>query len=185
MIGIHSRDSAKTFLTAFHQIHEYPYRSYQIMNITISTHHLRYISGNLKVCTLCADLHIKGFPLSHTALTLSGTHLKKILKSFAVIVLGIDLLLIFGMTLVSSDPNLREFERLVLSISWKYFLLLCLIITITVCHLPFADDLILASETPSGLQKLIYDLEEFCKQWHMEVNLSKTSISIFNSKFQL
>ena len=56
-----------------------------------------------------ADLHDKGFPLSHTALTLSGTHLKKILKSFAVIVLGIDLLLIFGMTLVSSDPNLRGY----------------------------------------------------------------------------
>ena len=49
----------------------------------------------------------------------------------------------------------------------------------------FADDLILASETPSGLQKLINGLEEFCKQWHMEVNLSKTSISIFNKKFQI
>ena len=54
--------------------------------------------------------------------------------------------------------------------------------TITVCHLLFADDLILASETPSGLQKLINGLEEFCKHWHMEVNLSKTSISIFNKK---
>ena len=52
--------------------------------------------------------------------------------------------------------------------------------TITVCHLLFADDLILASETPSGLQKLINGLEEFCKHWHMEVNLSKTSISILN-----
>ena len=51
--------------------------------------------------------------------------------------------------------------------------------TITVCHMLFADDLILASETPSGLQKLINGLEEFCKQWHLEVNLSKTSISIF------
>ena len=57
--------------------------------------------------------------------------------------------------------------------------------TITVCHMLFADDLILASETPSGLQKLINGLEEFCKQWHMEVNLSKTSISIFNKKFQI
>ena len=34
--------------------------------------------------------------------------------------------------------------------------------TITVCHMLFADDLILASETPSGLQKLINGLEEFC-----------------------
>ena len=54
--------------------------------------------------------------------------------------------------------------------------------TITVCHLLFAGDLIFASETPSGLQKLIHGLDEFFKQWHMEVNLSKTSISILIKK---
>ena len=57
--------------------------------------------------------------------------------------------------------------------------------TIAICHLLFADDLILASETPSGLQKLIHGLEEFCKQWHMEINLSKTSVSVFKKKCQI
>ena len=57
--------------------------------------------------------------------------------------------------------------------------------TITVCHLLSAGDLIFASETPSGLQKLIHGLDEFFKQWHMEVNLSKTSISILIKKIQI
>ena len=57
--------------------------------------------------------------------------------------------------------------------------------TIAICHLLFADNLILASEIPSGLQKLIHGLEEFCKQWHMEVNLSKTSVSVFKKKCQI
>ena len=57
--------------------------------------------------------------------------------------------------------------------------------TITIRHYLFADDLILASETPSGQQKLIHGLEEFCKQWHMIVNLSKTSVSVFDKKSQI
>ena len=57
--------------------------------------------------------------------------------------------------------------------------------TITICHLLFVDHLIHAPDTPSGLQKLTHGLEGFCKQWHMEVNLSKTSVSVFNKKCQI
>ena len=51
----------KTVLTAFDQIHEYPYRSYQIMNITISTHHCgishgRPISWLVSVTNIMAGL---------------------------------------------------------------------------------------------------------------------------------
>ena len=56
---------------------------------------------------------------------------------------------------------------------------------IRISHLLFADDLILVSETSSGLQKLIAGLQEFSKQWHMEVNLSKTRISTFNAKYEI
>ena len=56
---------------------------------------------------------------------------------------------------------------------------------IQISHLLFADDLIFVSETSSGLQKLIAGLQVFSKQWHMEVNLSKTRISTFNAKYEI
>ena len=56
---------------------------------------------------------------------------------------------------------------------------------IRISHLLFADDLILVSETSSGLQKLIVGLQEYSKQWHMEVNLSKMRISTFNAKYEI
>ena len=49
-------------------------------------------------------------------------------------------------------------------------------------YLLHADDLILISETPEGLQKLIDGLHEFCKQWHMIVNLVKTKLCVFSAK---
>ena len=51
-------------------------------------------------------------------------------------------------------------------------------------YLLFADDLILLSETDTGLQSLIGGLETFCKHWHMQVNFKKTKISIFNEKYR-
>jgi len=49
-------------------------------------------------------------------------------------------------------------------------------------HMLFADDLVLMSESPTGLQKLIHGLETFCSKWHMVVNLTKTKVVVFNSK---
>ena len=54
--------------------------------------------------------------------------------------------------------------------------------TIVITYLLHADDLILISETPEGLQRLIDGLHEFCKQWHMIVNLMKTNVCVFNRK---
>ena len=47
-----------------------------------------------------------------------------------------------------------------------------------------ADDLILISETGTGLQKLINGLNVYCKRWHLTVNLKKTKIMIFNKKYE-
>ena len=41
-------------------------------------------------------------------------------------------------------------------------------------YLLFADDLVLMSESPTGLKKIIRGLENFCSQWHMVVNVTKT-----------
>ena len=50
-------------------------------------------------------------------------------------------------------------------------------------YLLFADDLILMSETSAGLQSLIDGLEQFCKQWQVEVNLIKTKYMVFHKKY--
>ena len=49
-------------------------------------------------------------------------------------------------------------------------------------YLLYADDLILCSETPEGLQQQLDGLLEFCKKWHVIINLTKTKILIFNQK---
>ena len=52
--------------------------------------------------------------------------------------------------------------------------------TETICHLLLADDLVLISETRSGLQRLLDGFSTFCKQWHLVVNMDKTKVSVFN-----
>lgn len=47
-------------------------------------------------------------------------------------------------------------------------------------HLLFADDLLLMSESSSGLQECLGKLEQFCHKWKLEVNLNKTKIMIFS-----
>ena len=54
---------------------------------------------------------------------------------------------------------------------------------IHIAYLLYADDLVLMSESPTGLQNLIHGLENFCTQWHMVVNLTKTKILVFNERF--
>ena len=54
-----------------------------------------------------------------------------------------------------------------------------------ISHLLQADDLVLMSETQSGLQYLLNGLERFCNRWHMVINLLKTNIMVFNSQYQV
>lgn len=46
--------------------------------------------------------------------------------------------------------------------------------------LMYADDLILLSDTPEGLQKQIDKLSNYCDQWKLNINLKKTKIMVFN-----
>ena len=57
--------------------------------------------------------------------------------------------------------------------------------TETICHLLLADDLALISETRSGLQRLLNGFSNFCKQWHLVVNMDKTKVSVFNKNLAL
>ena len=47
--------------------------------------------------------------------------------------------------------------------------------------LMYADDLILLSESESGLQNCLKKLEEYTKRWNLKVNLKKTQIMIFST----
>ena len=47
----------------------------------------------------------------------------------------------------------------------------------------YADDLALLSESPSGLQRSLHYLEEFCLAFKMEVNVKKSEVVVFNSNF--
>ena len=46
--------------------------------------------------------------------------------------------------------------------------------------LMYADDLILLSTTPNGLQSKLDILDKYCNDWCLSVNLSKTKIMILN-----
>ena len=47
--------------------------------------------------------------------------------------------------------------------------------------LMYADDVAEAADLPIWLQRKLNNLERFCKQWAMEVNLSKSKIIVFRS----
>ena len=44
----------------------------------------------------------------------------------------------------------------------------------------YADDVVLLSKSSTGLQQRLHCLEQFCKEWCLDVNISKTKILIFN-----
>ncbi len=48
--------------------------------------------------------------------------------------------------------------------------------------LMFADDLLLLSETPEGLQKSINNLNKFCIKWQLSINVNKTKAIIFQQR---
>ena len=47
--------------------------------------------------------------------------------------------------------------------------------------LMYADDIVLLSESPIGLQNCINNLLEYCSQWKLSLNLKKTKVVIFNT----
>ena len=49
-------------------------------------------------------------------------------------------------------------------------------------HLLYADDLMLISETPIGLQHCIDSVQKYCSDWRLTVNLNKTKIMVFSKK---
>lgn len=48
--------------------------------------------------------------------------------------------------------------------------------------LMYADDIVLLSPSEEGLKKHLRSLEEFCKQWKLEVNIDKTKVCAFGKK---
>ena len=51
--------------------------------------------------------------------------------------------------------------------------------------LMYADDVILLSETPVGLQNNLSHLQKYCTKWGLEVNIKKTKSLIFNNTGKL
>jgi hypothetical protein len=49
----------------------------------------------------------------------------------------------------------------------------------------YADDVILLSETPAGLQISLSHLQKYCTKWGLEVNTKKTKYLIFNNTGKL
>ena len=49
----------------------------------------------------------------------------------------------------------------------------------------YADDLVLLSETNSGSQNAINNLQEYCKQWKLHINITKSKSMIFNESCKL
>ena len=52
-----------------------------------------------------------------------------------------------------------------------------------VSHLLWADDLILLALDPITLQKQLNTLDNFCKEWGIEINIEKTKLVKFNAKY--
>ena len=48
-------------------------------------------------------------------------------------------------------------------------------------HLLYADDLILVSRSPEGLQNCLNLLDEYCQSWDLNVNIAKSKTMIFHS----
>ena len=49
--------------------------------------------------------------------------------------------------------------------------------------LSFADDLVILSESPSGLMKSLKCLEKYCNEWGLKINVKKTKVLVFNKSF--
>ena len=52
-------------------------------------------------------------------------------------------------------------------------------------HLLQADDLVLISQTGTGLQRLLDKLAKYCHRRHLILNVIKTKPMVFNKMFQI
>ena len=50
--------------------------------------------------------------------------------------------------------------------------------------LSFADDIVILSETPSGLQNSLNKIQLYCKRWGLKINCDKTKVIEFNKPFR-
>lgn len=50
---------------------------------------------------------------------------------------------------------------------------------VTVKVLLYADDIVILSNSPSGLQNMINSLQSYCNMWSLKVNLSKSKVMVF------
>ena len=48
-------------------------------------------------------------------------------------------------------------------------------------HLLYADDLVIISESPSGLQSSLDALHKYCRKWKLSINTDKTKVVIFSN----
>ena len=55
--------------------------------------------------------------------------------------------------------------------------------SVLVNSISWADDLIMASTSKTGLQECLNRLSSYCQKWGLEVNILKTKIMIFSNKF--
>ena len=54
-----------------------------------------------------------------------------------------------------------------------------------ITHLLWADDLVLLSLTPIGLQQMLDVLHSYCADWGLCVNMAKTAVMVFNRSGRL
>ena len=48
----------------------------------------------------------------------------------------------------------------------------------------FADDIVILSETPEGLQNSLNNIQEYCEKWGLKINCDKTKVVEFNKPFR-
>ena len=53
---------------------------------------------------------------------------------------------------------------------------------LSVTHLAWADDLVILALDPESLQKLLTIIGDYCNEWGLEINISKTKFMVFNGK---
>ena len=51
-----------------------------------------------------------------------------------------------------------------------------------ISHLLYADDLLIISESPTGLQQSLNYLENYCSMWGLEINMTKTNVMEITNK---
>ena len=53
---------------------------------------------------------------------------------------------------------------------------------LTLTHILYADDIVLIADSPKCLQNSINSLHNYCKKWHLIVNISKTKVMQISNK---